>query len=64
MTRILRLVVLAVLGSACLETPASAPSLMTIRGAMKDAVPRLGIVVVRDADGRPVSFRSPRQPLR
>jgi hypothetical protein len=31
---------------------------MTIRGAMKDAAPRLGIMVVRDAAGRPVSFRS------
>jgi hypothetical protein len=56
MTPILRLLVLAALTSACLTAPASTPSLMTIRGAMKDAVPRLGIVVVRDADGRPVSF--------
>ena len=57
MTPPLRLLVLATLTSACLTAPASAPSLMTIRGALKDAVPRLGIVVVRDTSGRPVSFR-------
>lgn len=60
MTSILRLLVLAALGSACLATPASTPSLMTIQGALKDAVPRLGIVVGSDADGRPVSFHFPR----
>jgi hypothetical protein len=60
MTPLLRLLVLAALTSACLTVPASTPSIMTLRGAMKESVARLGIVVVINASGRPVSFHFPR----
>jgi hypothetical protein len=53
MTSTLRVIVLAVLVSACATTP---PKLETLRGAMAGSADRL-VIVVRDAAGHPVSFR-------
>ena len=65
MTPLLRAIILALIGLACLSTqPSTSPPLAALKGALAPYAARLGIVVKRDADERPVSFRFPRQSVR